>query len=936
MRRPRAGNENAAESSGAAFKAAPSAASAVEGGQRLGFLAAPSRRSDRQVRRERLPPPPEPSQRQGAPQEEDDGSAAGGSLSATRQLGDEADGNAPSVERRLQQEDLQARGGDVDASAATAAASTTAPPSGAEDQASALAAGNAAAFKPQSRVFRSRLAAAQARLQDGEQPPPSLEGGLDSGGASSSALPPSGFTPAPWTRFGRAGAAAGETPLVDQWACLPGARFERICIDFTDIDLKMNALADEADLSTSYDGEEAADDGNLSDWEDLEQLQSEVVIGFREDVSPGDGFPDETVVDDIVGKDAARGTALDEVDDGDPRMRGADGSATSREEVGGGGGGDGPVAAATAAAKSAAAVAAAAVAAAAAVVIDSSGNGTASDVGGPVHPDLVASMEKAANALPWPALPQFSAQPQRIRHVLLVVHGMGATQETLQRNLGDLRESIKEMQKYWFWHTDFNVHVEMIDWKCTITESQNTIFDRITPNDARGTRMSLNCTLSDVIFYKTPHYRTRIHEVVTEKMNDTMRTLRATNDTEEGAETNLFADAKVSVVGHSLGSVIAYDVLTGFGSGHDLEGGALDPALRGQIEKIPKLEFDVENFFLMGSPLAAFVSIADTEHGATFRLPENTTSYNIFHPQDPVAFRLEPLIFCEEEAAEPPEVVAYWANNGVRPSKQWVRNYEHAKCLAYQQWEAVKNAVYEAVGTSGQLPPAAAESARAAAESQRAKWESYLQNEGSHPAGSGGALAEASRGEEAEASGEALAAGQQLRIDYTLQEHAVEGFVESYGLLQSHFSYWTSRDVSLLMLKKMSSFDAAEVNLADHQQRVDEAVAAAAAAATAQEELQANERHAASSSAQSGQGVGGAGLGDDAAAGYNPFSEGSPSEPTAFPGSLLKPAWAAPMVEAARGAASDARSYMPDLPAGQDLMRRFAGNMICVQRDKDA
>merc|ERR1719163_1940477 len=103
---------------------------------------------------------------------------------------------------------------------------------------------------------------------------------------------------------------------------------------------------------------------------------------------------------------------------------------------------------------------------------------------------------------------------------------MGATQETLDRNLADLKESIKEMEKYWFWHLDINVHVEMIDWKSTITESQNTIFDRITPNDARGTRMSLNCTLGDAIFYKTPHYRARIHAVVTQKMNEKMRELR--------------------------------------------------------------------------------------------------------------------------------------------------------------------------------------------------------------------------------------------------------------------------------------------------------------------------------------------------------------------------------------------------------------------------
>jgi len=45
--------------------------------------------------------------------------------------------------------------------------------------------------------------------------------------------------------------------------------------------------------------------------------------------------------------------------------------------------------------------------------------------------------------------------------------------------------------------------------------------------------------------------------------------------------------------------------------------------------------------------------------------------------------------------------------------------------------------------------------------------------------------------------------GPRMRIDYALQEHLVEGYVESYALLQSHFCYWTSHDVALFMLKKL-------------------------------------------------------------------------------------------------------------------------------------
>jgi len=212
----------------------------------------------------------------------------------------------------------------------------------------------------------------------------------------------------------------------------------------------------------------------------------------------------------------------------------------------------------------------------------------------------------------------------KVSHIILVVHGMGATKEALERNVRDLTASLSEMQKYWFWHVGVHVHVEMIDWKCVLSQLQSTIFDKITPVEARITRMSLNSTLSDVIFYKTAHYRSKIHAIVLQKMNACLRQVRSDL-------AGCFQNARVSFIGHSLGSVIAYDVLSGLAIA-DGEGTGL--------------EFEVENFFLWGSPLAAFVSIADIEHqSGKFTLPSRLNTYNLFHPHDPVAFRLEPLFY---------------------------------------------------------------------------------------------------------------------------------------------------------------------------------------------------------------------------------------------------------------------------------------------------
>jgi len=232
-------------------------------------------------------------------------------------------------------------------------------------------------------------------------------------------------------------------------------------------------------------------------------------------------------------------------------------------------------------------------------------------------------------------------------------------------------------------------------------------------------------------------------------------------------------NARVSIAGHSLGSVIAYDVLTGFGR----DGGL-------------SLEFEVDNFFLWGSPLAAFVSIADKEQqSGKFVLPGRTNTYNMFHPHDPVAFRLEPLYYHNEDQIAP-EMIQHWVNNGINSSKQWIRSYEYAKVLAHRKWTSLKSSVWQALNSSSQT------------DVWRVEWDDYLNSEPD----SADILGRHQHAEGTENMGdhfEGKLLGPKVRIDFALQEHLVEGYVESYALLQSHFCYWNSHDVALFMLKKM-------------------------------------------------------------------------------------------------------------------------------------
>jgi len=61
-----------------------------------------------------------------------------------------------------------------------------------------------------------------------------------------------------------------------------------------------------------------------------------------------------------------------------------------------------------------------------------------------------------------------------------------------------------------------------------------------------------NTTAPDIIQYLNPNYKQIIHNCVVTKMNEFFRETKAENKNFKG---------KVSIVAHSLGTVISYDIL---------------------------------------------------------------------------------------------------------------------------------------------------------------------------------------------------------------------------------------------------------------------------------------------------------------------------------------------------------------------------------------
>ncbi|ODQ67879.1 DDHD-domain-containing protein [Nadsonia fulvescens var. elongata DSM 6958] len=157
----------------------------------------------------------------------------------------------------------------------------------------------------------------------------------------------------------------------------------------------------------------------------------------------------------------------------------------------------------------------------------------------------------------------------------------------------------------------------------------------------------------DVLLYYQPHYQKQIIESTVSECNRVYRKFLERNPNFKG---------KVSFIGHSLGSVIGFDILCNEG-----QSSKLGPSASHRL-----LEFDVDSFFQVGSPVGLFQllkgnrvgprdlnsNVIDATMTNSVASPLLRQLYNIYHPCDPIAYRLEPLI-SRASIDIPPKLVPY-------------------------------------------------------------------------------------------------------------------------------------------------------------------------------------------------------------------------------------------------------------------------------------
>ncbi|ETI43939.1 hypothetical protein F443_11284 [Phytophthora nicotianae P1569] len=266
-------------------------------------------------------------------------------------------------------------------------------------------------------------------------------------------------------------------------------------------------------------------------------------------------------------------------------------------------------------------------------------------------------------------------------HLVFVIHGIGQhidfrdgefkswNGETgVEGGNHAFRDMFRSMLETTFQDIPLALEMQSIEWHEDLHDPTglDNVFDLISPEGASAIREFNKETFMDVLYYLSPRYGQLIVDSVTQQLNEKYRVFM---DEHPGKiHTDLYWvscltsvivigwDGKVSIFAHSLGSMISYDLLT-----HKPG----EVAINGV--RFPGLDFEIDNFFGVGSPVGVMIlargdlNIEDGEFTPGIKIPNCRRYFNVYHPIDPIAYRIEPLIKQEMHDKDPVQLMQFSA-----------------------------------------------------------------------------------------------------------------------------------------------------------------------------------------------------------------------------------------------------------------------------------
>ncbi|NWZ57379.1 DDHD2 Phospholipase, partial [Haliaeetus albicilla] len=493
-----------------------------------------------------------------------------------------------------------------------------------------------------------------------------------------------------------------------------------------------------------------------------------------------------------------------------------------------------------------------------------------------------------------------NGEPLQIDHLVFVVHGIGPACDIRFRSIvqcvNDFRNVSLSMLQAHFKKAQEQQQIGRVEflpvnWHSSLHSTGVDVdLERITLPSINRLRHFINDTILDVFFYNSSTYCQTIVDTVASEMNRLYQLFLTRNPLFKGG---------VSIAGHSLGSLILFDLLTNQKAAPEEdenkeEGSRTTSSNRG-IEEVreilkklelseycevfekekmdrqalflcteknlkemgiplgprmkilhyisskeemqvcllhdlysprshpvsanyPQLNYKPTIFFAFGSPIGMFLTVRGVKRiNPNYSLPTCKGFFNIFHPFDPVAYRIEPMIVpdlefepmllphhkgrkrmhlgkgmgspsppawgscCGPQPDTDPSCLSELKEGLTRMSVDLKNNLLGSLRVAWQSFTRAPLPAVEAASTDAEAE------AEASVEKQpdtkpdetppAVKEEAPLINVGRLNGGN--------------------------RIDYVLQEKPIESFNEYLFALQGHLCYWESEDTVLLVLKEI-------------------------------------------------------------------------------------------------------------------------------------
>ncbi|NWI42374.1 DDHD2 Phospholipase, partial [Picathartes gymnocephalus] len=465
-----------------------------------------------------------------------------------------------------------------------------------------------------------------------------------------------------------------------------------------------------------------------------------------------------------------------------------------------------------------------------------------------------------------------NGEPLQIDHLVFVVHGIGPACDIRFRSIvqcvNDFRNVSLSMLQAHFRKAQEQQQVGRVEflpvnWHSSLHSTGVDVdLERITLPSINRLRHFINDTILDVFFYNSSTYCQTIVDTVASEMNRLHQLFLQRNPQFKGG---------VSIAGHSLGSLILFDLLTNQKADpeedeHCAQGSRTSTGGIEEVKEIlkklevseycdvfekekmdrqalflcteknlkemgiplgprmkilhyissktemkqhrdclmnksehalsqvsanyPQLNYKPTIFFAFGSPIGMFLTVRGVKRiDPNYSLPTCKGFFNIFHPFDPVAYRIEPMIVPDLEF-EPMLLPHHKGRKRMhlelkegltRMSVDLKNNLLGSLRVAWQSFTRAPVPALEAGSTEAEAEAEAGMEKQPDTKPEEpptaVKEETPLINVGRLNGGN--------------------------RIDYVLQEKPIESFNEYLFALQGHLCYWESEDTVLLVLKEI-------------------------------------------------------------------------------------------------------------------------------------